>query len=309
MEEEGTHCIFESRWWLEAVHDGDLRIIELTDDKGVSARMALPLSTRWGLVSARQPHLTQTLGPWVRTVSDNSWKQLAFEKEAMTEMIAQMPRIDFHSLNFHHTRTNWLPFHWAGFTGALRLTYVLDDLSDVDKVWKGFEGSVRTDVKKAQRQVCVEVSEDLDEFLAVYHKTFARQGIAPPQPDGVVRRIDAACARRGCRRILLARDEAGQVHAGAYIVFDSRAAYYLMGGADPVLRKSGASTLLLWEAIQFAGTVSRRFDFEGSMGEAIERFFRSFGGRQATFFNIRRARPLVRAGFLAKEGLALLRGR
>ena len=309
VEEPGTHCLFDNRWWLEAVHPGELQVIELPGDGGLRARMPLPLSRRWGVVSARQPALTQTLGPWVRTVSDNPARQHGFEKDAMAELIARMPRIDFHSLNLHPSRGNWLPFFWAGFHLAPRLTYRLDDLRDPERLWSQVDGSVRTDVRKARRAVACEATDDIDAFLAIYRKTFARQGLVPPQDDAVVRRLDAACARRGCRRILLARDDRGQVHAGAYLVWDSRCAYYLMAGGDPALRGSGAATLLMWEAISFAAGVTRSFDFEGSMGEAIERFFRAFGGRQATFLNARRASRPVRAAFVARDAFALLRGR
>lgn|GEM_PF-4541022 len=52
------------------------------------------------------------------------------------------------------------------------------------------------------------------------------------------------------------------------------------------LRTSGASSLLLWEAIRFALQVAERFDFEGSMFEPIERFFRGFGAVQKPYFQI-----------------------
>jgi hypothetical protein len=72
-----------------------------------------------------------------------------------------------------------------------------------------------------------------------------------------------------------------------------------MSGNDPQLRHSGAVSLLRWEAIKFAGGVSRCFDFEGSMLQPVERFIRAFGGRQVQFAR------LVRAGTL-KGQLALM---
>ena len=69
-------------------------------------------------------------------------------------------------------------------------------------------------------------------------------------------------------------------------MWDENSAYYLMGGGDPDLRNSGAASLVLWEAIKHASTVTGKFDFEGSMNESIERFFRGFGGRQELAFNV-----------------------
>jgi ribosome biogenesis GTPase A len=44
----------------------------------------------------------------------------------------------------------------------------------------------------------------------------------------------------------------------------------------------------VWDAITFASTVSDVFDFEGSMNERIEPFFRSFGARQQLLLNVSR---------------------
>ena len=71
-----------------------------------------------------------------------------------------------------------------------------------------------------------------------------------------------------------------------YIVWDANSAYYLLGGSDPNFRSSGANSLLLWEAIKFASGVTKRFDFEGSMIEPIERYFRGFGATQKPYLSI-----------------------
>jgi hypothetical protein len=121
------------------------------------------------------------------------------------------------------------------------------------------------------------------------HKlTFARQELQLPYSREFVRRLDDACNARAACQSFFAEDEARRVHAAAYIVWDERSAYYLMGGGDPELRTSGAMSLVLWEAIKFSHQVSRRFDFEGSVIEPIERFFRAFGARQVPYFYVSR---------------------
>lgn len=70
-----------------------------------------------------------------------------------------------------------------------------------------------------------------------------------------------------------------------------------MLGADPRYRSSGAASLTMWEAIKFAATVTKRFDFEGSMIEPIEQFFRSFGAVQKPYFTISKvSHPVVKVG-------------
>src|SRR5919106_2186938 len=84
--------------------------------------------------------------------------------------------------------------------------------------------------------------------------------------------------------------------AGGIAILDFRltdGASYLMGGSDPRLRTSGAMSLLMWEAIKFAGQVARRFDFEGSMLQPVERFFRAFGARQVPYARLTRGATLL----------------
>ena len=86
-------------------------------------------------------------------------------------------------------------------------------------------------------------------------------------------------------------DSLGRVHAAVYIAWADNTAYYLMGGSDPALRDSGAHLLALWEAIIFASSVAKRFDFEGSMLPQIEHVFRGFGAKQWPYSSIMRVPP------------------
>ena len=82
-------------------------------------------------------------------------------------------------------------------------------------------------------------------------KTFAHQGTEPPYTADYIRKIDNACEDHSARKIFIAEDANGVRHAGVYIVWDNQNAYYLLGGGDPKLRSSGATSYCLWEAIKF----------------------------------------------------------
>lgn len=147
-------------------------------------------------------------------------------------------------------------------------------------------------MRKARKQLVVRSDLGLDRFLDLNAQTFERQGLPLPYSRELVVRLDSACREHHCSKIFFAEDAQGRVHAAAYIVWDEQAAYYLMGGADPELRSSGATSLVLWEAIQFAAGVTRTFDFEGSMIESIERYFRAFGARQKPYCRVTKANSL-----------------
>ncbi|MDO9384674.1 MAG: GNAT family N-acetyltransferase [Hyphomicrobiaceae bacterium] len=290
--------LFQQAWWLDATCgvEGWNVALSLRDGRIVGA---LPFADtrRFGLRVLTQPALTQFLGPWIAPTTAKTAERLGREKDILEELIAQLPPYAHYSQAWNTSMTNWLAFHWAGFNQTTRYTYVIDNLCDEATVWSRFQSKVRGDVRKAGLRFSVRLRAEptLDAFVAVNNKTFERQGICVPYSRGYLARLDEVCASRGQRKIFLAEDADGRVHAGAYIVWDSDRAYYLAGGGDPDLRNSGATSYCLWEAIRFAATVSRTFDFEGSMMEPVERFFRGFGAEQVPYFHLTRTpSPLLR---------------
>jgi lipid II:glycine glycyltransferase (peptidoglycan interpeptide bridge formation enzyme) len=219
---------------------------------------------------------------------------MAAEKELLNELIDQLPSWDYFEADCHHRIENWLPFYWRGFEQTTRYTYVLNDVSSLESVWKGLQENVRRNIRKARRKLTVRTDLSVDQLFHMFELTFLRQRRRLPFSRNFFERLDAACAMRNARRMFFAEDSEGRIHAALYVVTDRDYAYYLLGGADPDLRSSGAQSLLLWEAIQFASEMGLKFDFEGSMIEPIERVFRSFGAIQIPYLRVYGAKHLVK---------------
>jgi len=293
--------IFYQPWWLEATAPGkwDHAVARI---KGNIAGV-LPYvrdSCHLGQLCLGMPPLTQTLGPWLRESDAKYNRRLTEQKEVMFALIDALPPYARFEQKFHYSITNWLPFYWRQFKQTTRYTYVLEDLRDPDALWKNFDPDIRWNIRKAQKQVVVRDDLGLDRFLDVCDLSFARQGIKPPWPRSFVARVTETCRQHNAGKMFFAVDAQERLHAVLYMIWTEYAAYYILGGGDPDLRQSGANCLLLWEAIQFARQVTGTFDFEGSMVEPIERFFRLFGARQKPYFQITGHRNrFIKASFAA----------
>jgi hypothetical protein len=301
--------MFSRDWWLDATAGSDAwNVVIVKKDGQVVAAMPYMIRRFGWLKILGQPPLTQKLGPWFRPGEGKTATRLAAEKELMQGLIEQFPQFDHFTQNWHYGCTNWLPFAWNGFRQTTRYTYVLDDLSDLDRLWSGFRHNIRSECRKASHRFRLQVRDDLpiDAFLALNRMTFERQRISSPYSESFVRRLDAACAARACRKCFVAVDQQGRHHAGVYIAWDESSSYGLMTGSDPALRTSGAVSLCFWEAIRHAARVTRRFDFGGSMLQPVERFFRGFGAVQMPYFHIAKTPSLLLRG---REGvLSVIRG-
>lgn len=296
-----SHCLFQDPWWLNAVAPEQWREAKVIENGRVVARMPYLVRERRGVGVSAMPPLTQTLGPWIEPVEGEA-RRLSRETRLIAEVFDQLPEFDVFSQNWHHCQRNFLPAYWRGYEAMVRYTYVIEDLSDLDAVFSGFRSRARGAVRKAARQLAVRESEDIDELLGVIRLTFQRQSLQLPFERELVNRIDRACRARNASRILIAEDAKGRIHAGMLLVFDDRAAYNLMLGADPALRDSGGQSLLIWEALQRASQLSSTFDFEGSMLKGVENFNRSFGPKQVQYLSLsrhtRRGRALIAANKL-----------
>jgi lipid II:glycine glycyltransferase (peptidoglycan interpeptide bridge formation enzyme) len=287
-----AHCLFQQPWWLDALAPGAWDAVVVVKDGEIVGRLPFVRIRRFGLTILAQPPLTPSLGPWVKAGTGKIHTRLEREHEILGSLIAALPEHDVFVQRFDHSMTNCLQFYWHGFSQLVRYTYVLDDLEDHGKIWAGLRDKTRNEIRKAERQVSVRPLEDVNTFIALNRMTFGRHGMSLPYPADLVRRIDAACSVRGARRMFLAEGADGAPHAVLYLVWDHASAYYLMSGSDPRLRSSGAMSLLVWEAIKYASQVTRRFDFEGSMLQPVERFFRAFGARQVCYARIARGSTL-----------------
>ena len=256
-----------------------------------------------------QPRLTQTLGPWIEPSQAKRANALSDEIELLTRLEAALPEATAFHQHFSPSMMNALPFYWAGYRLEVRYTYRLEGLGSEEALWAGLRGNVRREIRKARARVQVHADLGIDRLHAVWTKTFARQGLPAPVSLARLARLDAACEAHSARAMLFAVDEASRVHAVAYVVWDKCATYYLLGGADPDLRTSGASSLLLWESIMRARTLTDVFDFEGSMVMPVERFFRAFGGRQVAYLAVSRASVLGRAVLAIRAGRRQLAAR
>lgn len=291
---DDSYNLFQERWWLDAIAPGEWDEVVVKRGTEVAARLPFLRRRKFRRTWLIQPKLTPYLGPWLRPTSAKLTNRLAETKELMAELIDALPPFDLFRQCFAPEVGYWLPFYWRGFQQTTRYTYRLANLSDLDSVLAGFRHNIRVEIRKAQQLLTICDDLGLDCFARVWGLTFERQGSRLPISKQLIDRLDDACEKRSCRKMFFARDKNGNVHAAAYLVWNKKCAYYLMGGGDPDLRTSGAGSLVLWETIKFAATVSEQFDFEGSMIEPIERFFRAFGGTPIPYFSIQKLSSCMR---------------
>ncbi len=283
--------IYMMPWWLNAVAADAWDVVLEEDDINFKGSWVFIKRKKLGMRMLGMPILSTYLGPFLNYPEDQKYSsKLSYEKKVLTELINKLPSYSYLNQRIHHSFTNWLPLYWHGFEQSTRYTYQLDLKKSDEFLWNGLDSTIRRSIRKAENKlnIRIEESNDIELFDKLNQEVFDHRGVKRPYSTKQLLRLDRACADNRSREILFAYDSDGNLYGAIYLVFDETSTYYILGGSSPDKRVSGANSLLMWKAILNA---KKRgclvFDFEGSMIESIEKYFRSFGAIQVPYFNVK----------------------
>lgn len=289
-EEEKSIPLFSKYWWMDAVCSKEnWEVILIEDNEKPIASLPYFFKRHSNGMEIRKAPLTQNNGIWIKYPHDMKYeKALAYEKKLMNRVIDAIENLDItrYQQYFHYSVENWLPFYWRGYSQTTRYTYVIEDTSDLELVKRNFNYNVRKNLARANKKVIIKEGMDIEDFFNLNEKTFTRQNLDIPYSLDLLKSLDFQCAKRNSRKIYYAVDNKSNIHCAIYLVWDENSVYYLMSGSDPDFRDSQALTLLMYKGIELASHLNKKFDFEGSMKENIENFFRQFGAVQKPYHNI-----------------------
>jgi len=281
-------CIFDSRSWTD-LSGNSLNRFGIYDRGGVlRGGFCTWGGRRLWLIVVRNPPYTPRIGPFFESRATNPAARTN-EQRAMVEAVAKCLTSSgaaVTSLGLSMGITDCLPFFWRGWRVIPHYTYRINLGQDQNVLLAAMSPERRKNVRKAESDgVSVEAVVDTRAVRRLVIGTFARQKRAFPVPH-----MEAIFSQfpPGESSYCFVASSDGKPVAAVYVVYDSRAAYYLIGGyADDA--HHGAGALAMWHAILKAKALGlETFDFEGSVVPQIERYFRGFGGQLTPVFGVYR---------------------
>lgn len=283
--------LFMQPWWLDATGDWDVALAVRNDQ--VVGAMPYATGRRWGIRTIGMPALTHHLQIWMDKppdISEHKW--LTREKQIIWLLIDDLQPYGYFSMVFHEESfNNWLPFHWKGFRQEMRYTYIIDRM-DQETLDQHINRNLKRNIKEASVGVDIREMTDAAAFYAICKQTYQRQKMNMPYSENLFSKMDQAIIGRHAGIKLGAFDKDGILMAVAYLLWDSKCAYYLLAGDNDAGRQSGASILLGREALRIAFEEKQvnTFDFCGSMLESISDVRRQFGARPVPLMKIFKAK-------------------
>ena len=290
---ENTYVpIYSKSWWMDAVclpENWDVWLYEREGD--ICAAMPFYMEQRGEYKYITKAPLTQNNGIIFKTDGKEKPETVAKFQEhvidAMNQFIKSL-KLDVYEQQYHYSFDNWMPFLWNSYTAITRYTYVIEDISDIEKVWKGMSSNYRKNIKKGYKIARIIEGYDADEFWNLHKKVFVKQGLECPFSYDLWIRLYSACINQGCGKILYAKDDYSNILSILFLVWDEQSMYHLLGGSMPEYQHLQTYNMLTWEGIKLALRMGLKYDFEGSVIKRISKSMRQFGGKPMPYFRIRK---------------------
>jgi hypothetical protein len=198
---------------------------------------------KYGFHFIRNPHLT----PYTGLLLLQNEVPASIQHQLISKLIAQLPKFDVCALDLSFT----IDPHWneKKIEGTHRITNILQ-LEEQDLIYKTFKPALKRQIKKAEKNLRVEIKDDIHSLYKLHSKTFEKQQSKPNIPESVFVTYWELCKKTESGKVFFAIDESNNFHAALWLVYDKTTAYYLAGGTDSLYYGSGAMSLLMWHAIK-----------------------------------------------------------
>jgi lipid II:glycine glycyltransferase (peptidoglycan interpeptide bridge formation enzyme) len=175
--------------------------------------------------------------------------------------------------------------HALGFKTKERVTYRIEDLSDLDKVINAFSKNKKRQLQKAL-SLHAETNMSVEDFYRFHVQCLQEQGKQISYSREFLLVLHRKTQRLGQSQILSICNADNQVLAAAFLVWDKQSMYYLIPCYDLKYKDSGASALLPLEAIKLARQQGVAFDFEGSMIRGVANHYKQFGSTRTIYYGV-----------------------
>ena len=287
---EFCHCnpnlpIFITDWWVDAVCAGkqcDV-LLHFNANGEIQAALIYLLRKRAWMKYIIMPQLTQMGGIWISDTLTNE-KIIVDICQQFSQQLENLG-LSYYYQHYPINSPAVAAMQALGFKTNLRITYRIEDLSNLDNVIQRFSKNKKRQLHKAQ-SLRVKMDMSVEEFYRFHTKCLQKQRKQISYTREFLLVLERKAHRIDQSQIIAICDKNDNVLAAAFVVWDHQSLYYLIPCYDPDYKTHGASALLVLEAIKLAQQKGVIFDFEGSMIKGVADHYKQFGSTATSYYSV-----------------------
>jgi len=303
---QGT--VFSTNAWLKtasAAQGGEPFMLGLFKGDRLAAGVSYIHLTRGLFKKATSPVMTPYGGIIYRSDHGKRHSEAESFNISCAERIIKYLTGNYHHVFLVHAPgyTDIRPFTWAGWTGNVRYTYILD-ITDTEKLWDLMERRVRTVIRKAEVTLKLGNSIDSGQFVALYEHIYMDRGSSPPVNCEVVKKMLDELLKTKLVEMRTVLDQDNHIISVIVFVKDHKYVFAWISGSLPEKNSSGAFSLLFWDAVKRYGNTHERLDMVGANIPSIAFFKKKFGGELTPYyFTERYSSRMIKTMFTAYSSI------
>ena len=268
--------IFHESWWLEIATAGRYEVAEVTAGSRTIGRMPYCIQRSFGMTSIEMPMLTHFLGPAIEA-GEGSPNSIFLKKLAIArELITKLPSVCMVNIKMHYSINEVIAFQEQAFRTSVQFTHEIEP-HDEKTLWSNMRNKTRNVIRRAVEQIQTRDICDPEEFMDFYMRNLRDRGTRSFLNPSICKRLIAASIERGRSRIIAAYDDAKNLLAANFYIWDSRSYYFLLT-TRALNSGNGTTSVLIWEAIKDASNRKLIFDSDGLNSNGSILFLAGLGG-------------------------------
>lgn len=184
------------------------------------------------------------------------------------------------------------PFIWNGWKSVVYYTYYLDLHNFEENISKDARWTIKKAIKEG---ITTEKSEDITLFYKLFTETYMRQGLRPPISEDLFTNIFNLLQSKRLGEMWIAKTGSGEVAAVEIIVFDDKRAYRWSAASHTELRKTGATSMLLYEIFQDLKKKGfKEINLMAANTPHLAKFISQFNPRLIPYYSVEKKSTLLR---------------
>ena len=223
--------------------------------------------------------------------------------DAIRELIQAMPRHDRYQSMLGPDDPSAFSLALSGCSLGQNFTFRMPAAWDVDQHWAELDQKTRNLIRTAGKELEVRRGSP---FEAVLELSERERGAKNRSDAATLRRLAQAAESREQMVTIAAHQDNGRLAAAAALIWDENVLYFWQSSRDSGALRSGANSLLVWEAMLLARQKGLIFDVDGYHSLPAARFVSRFGMepkvRTSVLHLSRRGRMVQAAGRLIGRG-------
>ncbi len=293
--------IFMQDWWLDAVCAGKqwdvLLCVESADGSHVLsvgeqdvqrerivAVLPYLIRKRAWMRYIIMPQMTQIGGAWLREDVAHDVQKVEAIGQTLVQQLSAL-HLDYYYQHYPIDSPLVEYLRLQGFKVKERVTYRIEDLSNLDAVINAFSKNKKRQLQKAL-SLHADYNLNIEDFYRFHMDCLHQQGKAISYSREFLLVLERKTKRLSQSQVLAIRNADEQLLAAAFLVWDKHSMYYLIPCYSPLHKDSGAGALLVLEAIKLARKLGVAFDFEGSMIRGVAQHYKQFGSTPTTYYSV-----------------------